>query len=203
MPAQSTSRDLAISLINNGYCSNTWRLLLRHTFEAHSALPGFCFTCQIDGCSQTFKNHSSILSHISRIHGGLANLEKSAIPSTALGTSSTQEVLPSCSEQDTNDFEDKTNELYEADDNIIGMGSVKQTERAAALFLLTMKEKYRVTHVGIDFTVEQLQTIISLIVNDFKTSILTNCDANTSIDPDFLNSIEIQNPFNRIQTQYM
>ena len=168
------------------YCSNTWRLLLRHTFEAHSALPRFCFTCQIDGCTQTFKNHSSILSHISRIHGGLANLEKSAIPST------TQEVLPSCSEQDTNDFED--------DDNDIGMGSVEQTERAAALFLLTLKEKYRVTQVGIDFTV-QIQTIISLIVNDLKTSILTNCDANASIDLDFLNSIEIQNPACKLNLQ--
>lgn len=50
--------------------SSTWRLWLRHTFEAHSSEPTFHLRCGIGGCCLTFKHLSSMLSHLSRKHPG-------------------------------------------------------------------------------------------------------------------------------------
>ena len=43
---------------------------MRHTFEAHSNVPGFNFTCGVGGCPQTFKRYSAITSHLRRKHRG-------------------------------------------------------------------------------------------------------------------------------------
>ena len=51
------------------FCPRSWLLFMRHTFQAHSNEPNFIFTCGVNGCQQTFKNYSSITSHLKRRHG--------------------------------------------------------------------------------------------------------------------------------------
>ena len=151
------------------YCvfvSLEWKILLKHSFEAHSALPGFSFSCHINGCVQTFTKYKSILSHISRQHEGLSQVEDNSI------TTEPEDHVMAVNSSDSDDYMDVVNELGRNEDqgssqqsqesaanNAVDLTSAAttMTEKTAALFILSLKEQHRVTQTGIDFTVDQVQ----------------------------------------------
>lgn len=94
----------------------TWKLWLRHTFEAHSAEPTFRLRC---GCCSTFKCYSSMLSHLSRKHSGQCEISSSN-PSCIEGVpQGIEDEILSNSSQDREDhtlnencFAEETDEYY-------------------------------------------------------------------------------------------
>ena len=107
---------------------------MRHSFEAHSSSPNFIFTCGVDGCPQTFTKLSGIMSHLSRKHKGV-NLDNSQVESEISPTFGSEECHEEMAVgvQDTAVPEDP-NESYE-----------NKLERSAALFLLSLKERFEIT----------------------------------------------------------
>lgn len=127
----------------------SWRSWLRHTFEAHSFEPSFNFTCEINGCTSSFKLLSSYFSHLNRKHPSHLALEPSA---------STDENLSILANSQDSNTASHCNEVVTSYYDISGDDEVPDTcdhdrpptlaggaKRSGALFLLTLKEKYRVT----------------------------------------------------------
>lgn len=142
------------------YCQffcNSWKELLRHTFQSHSSLPGFRHVSQVNGCLQAFKNYSSMLSHLSRIHGGLSNLSNCSISGVEPHSSLSSEYEIESNET----VEDSDDEVYgnicnDTDDDLQAdvledsliqnraqdhVENIVLSDKVAALFLLNLKQR--------------------------------------------------------------
>ena len=210
------------------YCdflSHSWRELLKHTFQAHSALPGFRQSCPVQGCLQSFSNYSSMLSHLSRHHGGLSNISDDTVshetPISAHETGSSNDEIVGDGDVDVNNLQREyyfTDSPHSRDDvthnkdanTAITAAATDHSrcqftsEKAAALFLLNLKERHRVTQEGIDFTVDQVQNMVSGILDDVKESIICrvgNDDA--QLIADINDTFDSHQPFRNLKTKYM
>lgn len=161
---------------------------MRHAFEAHSSSPNFSFTCGIDGCPQTFSTFSAITSHFRRKHRGT---------SAALSSSE-----PQC-------FQSSESEgIVTNEESLPGLASSQEdrVQRSAALFLLTLKERYEITQTALDFAVGQVHQMVTYIVEDIQASVEEHLRANGTplIDmPAISECFQVPDPFCDLQTEHM
>uniref|UniRef100_A0A1X7V2N3 C2H2-type domain-containing protein n=2 Tax=Amphimedon queenslandica TaxID=400682 RepID=A0A1X7V2N3_AMPQE len=177
--------------------------------------------CRVTGCTQSFTKYCSILSHISRHHGGLNSIDEKDIFGTVgeeieggtvdLNEQSSNSIdEPLTADQFQEELEPLA--LPEASTGLTGTHHIEMVESTAslrceeyqiksALFLLRLEERYRVTQVGIDFTVNQVRSINATIMNDVKASVLSLVDENnrSSIEDCF----DDVNPFKHLETSYL
>lgn len=171
---------------------------MRHSFEAHSSSPNFSFTCGIDGCSHSFTTFSAVMSHLNRKHKGV-DLDSAAF------------VASSDDLQQSHSYESQSNQLMETSHE---EGSLSQCfsyvpdsrtdhlQRSAAIFLLTLKERYEITQSALNFAVGQVQQMITYAVEDMQTTIKQHLQAN-DVSVDMLDGLSAPDPFNSLQTEYM
>ena len=219
------------------HCSfrcSIWRKLIKHTFDCHSALPGFQFVCCLSGCTRTFKTYSAISSHINRDH---TSLERPILTlPTPLSTALTDDdvvATTACRRALTSDGVDvcvhETNDPYICDigeyfDEFMGSEqsehdsmdmeiqadeepSILHIQKAAARFLLTLKEQHRLTQVAINFLVSQVKEIVECIVKDVKTMVAKVLVENSFVSSNddlqcFDKCYENINPFTGLETEY-
>ena len=158
------------------YCcfkSQKWRILLRHTFECHSSTPTFLFNCPALGCSQSFRTFSGISSHIVRKHPRF---------------NFSMQVSTSQSDLVSNDFEisnmnSEVQCMLDGDSmdhgNAVELNipTFTNQQKSAALFILTLKERYCITQVALDFAIGQVKEMVGYIMDDVKLNLqqqLTN-----------------------------
>ena len=173
---------------------------MRHTFESHSSEPNFSFTCGIDGCRQTFNKYSSIKSHISRKHRGL---ERVGILS---GTDENTSIVTS-----STNFDDDLDSTGDGVDVSVDRARTTDTQsrltRSAALFLITLKEKYALTQSATDFAVGQVKELMMYMLEDLKSSVdsaLQEFSLETGSEvPDLAHCYENINPFLHLETEHM
>ena len=156
----------------------------KHIFEAHSFDSEFRYMCGISSCTRVFESGSSFdafRSHCNRKHH---NWQHNFTPSfedssgiTVSGSScgsdtSTRETCESTectlydhteSIQEARDFDENV-VIAEAHDqpkssNIVLREDVK---KAAAKFILTLKEKFKLTQVSLDYTVKAVDELLVL-----------------------------------------
>ena len=87
--------------------------------------------------------------------------------------------------------------------------TINTLERSAALFLLSLKERYEITQTALDFAVSQVQQMVLFAVEDvkelFQTTLLPSLQAGGSqveladIDECF----QAPNPFSNLQSEHM
>ena len=85
--------------------------------------------------------------------------------------------------------------------------SILQMQKAAAKFLLTLKEQHRLTQVAVNFLVSQVKEIIECIVKEVKTmvakALLENSFVSANDDLQYLDKCyENTNPFMGLETKY-
>ena len=165
---------------------------MRHVFETHSNEPNFKFPCC--SCGQTFSQYSSMVSHLSRKH-------RSSDVATA-----TQPVTL----QDQGDiFSPEPSTEGHADylpvDPLLNRSEHFRLRRAAALFLLTLKEKYKLTQTTIDFAVCQVQHMVSYALQDMKDEVQQHVARTLGAElPDLIDIMDTSiDPFEGLQTEYM
>ncbi len=137
------------------FCCPTWRQLLRHTFESHSASPNFSYTCGIDGCPQTFHKYSTILSHLSRKHPTVQSYPQPMVVNNEIevegaDASSVDEMLQVAT---------------------LPTATGRTVQRPAAMFLLTLKEQYRLTQKAVDFVSSQVKEMVNYAVEDLGLAV--------------------------------
>ena len=85
--------------------------------------------------------------------------------------------------------------------------SILHIQKAAARFLLTLKEQHRLTQVAINFLVSQVKEIVECIVKDVKTMVAKVLVENLFVSSDddlqcFDKCYENTNPFTGLETEY-
>ena len=178
------------------FSSFEWKKLLRHTFEAHSNIPGFLFTCGLDGCPQTFQTSSGITSHLRRKHRG-RDFDNQSITSM-----SNCSVLPAVIPEETSNDD----QIGQDPEIQLGTPDVDQLQKAAALFLLCLKERYQITQTAVDFAVGQVQLMLSYGVEDIRNTVemrLRSHSLEASAVSDIMESINIIDPFMCLRSEYM
>ena len=77
-------------------------------------------------------------------------------------------------------------------------------QRTAALYLLTLKEKYKLTQTAIDFTVSQTKLIVDKIVEDLSSAVRKEVASIADYDASRVLSVfeNIRNPFVGLETHY-
>ena len=176
-----------------------WRVFLRHTFESHSSLPNFSFNCPVDGCNQTFQTFSAISSHLSRKHPthdldlthSLTRTDPADIGVDNLSSTEHYEDNHSFIQQENNICRDMDHKIM--------------VQRSAALFLLTLKERYSVTQTALDFAIQQIKGMVGYLVEDMKANLkerFENCPGEVAL-PDITECFNCTDPFANLGTEYL
>lgn len=134
------------------------------------------YACQIDNCPRAFtlgSTYSSFVSHASRKHPNWRTTLNNAPPIKRLEPLLPME--PDVIEQSENsggncNSEDPEQMDYDAPEQQCDL-SDHDTQKAAARFLLTLKERYRLSQVAVDFAVGAVKQIVSLIYKNVRKSV--------------------------------
>lgn len=204
------------------YRCSKWRNLLRHTFECHSSVPGFRFSCSLSGCKRTFKTLSAISSHINRDH--TSTEEPTPSSATREEESDSEDdsdittpivdhftaVLDRDSDCDTEDFQyphDHSDSGKQSEEIIEDSSSVR-LQKAAARFILSLKEQHRLTQVAVNYLVSQVKEMVACVIDDVREAVETvlvekNLVSSNSHDifKTFDHCYE-NNPFAGLETEY-
>ena len=159
--------------------------------------------CGIAGCPSSFKRYSSMLSHLSRKHNNQDPLQP-INPSTVY-----QELDMSCDSSistDVNgdqeniqpDFPEQMVDSTPGSNQVAGLGPCN---KAAGLFLLTLKEKHRLTQAAVDFTLSQVKQLTKYVVEDVQSSVLGELQGCANI-PDLSSCFAEVNPFEGLETEH-
>ena len=176
------------------YRTGTWKQLTRHTFECHSSVPGFSFQCGLRSCVRTFSNYSALQSHIARNH------DAGDIPDMAYFGCHTESPLSEMT-ADLNPEDAGEGEEY-MEQSPPRLARVNRLAKAAANFLLVLKEQHRLTQVSINFLVEQVNFIVYGVVDNIKKVVLSKL-SNEDIDLTILEScFENVSPFKGLETEH-
>ena len=194
------------------YRSNNRMDLIRHNFATHSMEPSFRIVCGIKGCAHSFvfgSTFSSFKSHVSRKHPNWQQCvnESESLLSDAAASQVSVTLGAGCDgEVDPVVFPNSPNtntDLFSI--SVCDPGPKSQpcprrsAQEAAALFLLTFKEQYKLPQRAIDFAVGSIQSILSDVCATLQESMqvsLRSPDCNLDFQ-------EHEDPFYCLQTEYM
>lgn len=127
---------------------------MRHTFQCHSSTLDFSYSCGISGCIQTFNTYSAMVSHLQRKH------PRFEVSTDDLNTNTPQEEGESVPQV----FDDSQLDPVEMVDEL-------SAKKSAALLLLNLKERHRLTQSAVNFTVGQIKQMMEYAFKDIKMSI--------------------------------
>ena len=190
-----------------------YRSYTRHVFESHSSIPNFEFTCGIQGCIRKFRNYHTLKSHIVRNHSGedLNSVpERFDSPSENTGSDIDTAENDECPSELDDDLDMDPEQLQTVCTmQSGGLSGANQLQKSSALFLLTLKEKYRLTQTAVDFAVDQIKTTVEHIIDDLREGVAREVMNITSElsddDKSRIYSVfdNAKNPFSGIETQYL
>ena len=143
-----------------------------------------------------------MMSHLSRKHKGVDLDNAQLVTDFSLTTREEQsEVLDERMDVSREESIAQADFTEESD-------SQSKLERSAALFLISLKERFEITQSALDFAVSQVQLMIEFAVEDVRESVkdtllphLQACDAETFTDID--ECFHVPNPFANLQSEYM
>ena len=154
---------------------------MHHVFDTHSNEPNFKFACNI--CSQTFTKYSSMTSHLYRKHRGQAHQSSVAATDDQEPPTSIAEIQHTLAEMDENSAEIDGSSAEVDAQSLQAERSLpcNSLQRSAALFLLTLKEKYKLTQTAVDFAVGQVQCMVNFALDDMRRRM--ELSSTFSLDP--------------------
>ena len=93
------------------------------------------------------------------------------------------------------------------EDETLASISENSSKKHAALLLLTLKEKHRLTQVSVDFAVHQIESMVEYTVSDIKAlveeKIREHCKAFGVDVPDLNECFDNTNPFSGLESEYL
>lgn len=192
----------------------SWRNHIRHTFEAHSCEPNFSFMCDINGCTKTTSNYSTLMSHLSRQHRDV-DIETPSVHSLVTSFPHDEDDT----RMDLSGFENSSSNRSPGPDRsgltedqmdhlAPNLKAQESLQRSAALFLLTLKERYQLTQSALDFTVTQVKEMLFYDHQDKVAAINTALHNRQSgecppTQAELSDCLEYKNPFATLQTEHL
>ena len=159
--------------------------VVKHLFQAHTVEDNFCYVCVISSCTHAFTTGASFdtfCGHCARKHHDWKNgfiptvnveaVGSTDIPYSSLGLFDSGEVevgTVSCSTASDQDMDEADFNLSQTVNNTnkcepehAGPEDVKM---AAAKFLLTLKEEFKLTQTSLDYTIKAVVETMLLSAN--------------------------------------
>ena len=145
---------------------------MKHVHHVHSYQSNFSVVCGISGCPRTYNKFSSYKKHVYRVHRQDCNL----------GIGQPITLLPITDATDTEAICDIVQPLEESVDEECGIiddttGQPQQqhvtaVSHHAAMMLLQLKQKYKLSQVALDAVTEEFTSLLQYKLSEVEESIL-------------------------------
>ncbi len=188
---------------------------IKHAFSSHSMDLSFIFHCGIEGCLHSFKygsTYCSFKTHAIRKHRNW----QQQVNSRSTSIDVTESTTRTRSSQTLHGLTDETEMDFSLCDEIDlpitssissdpgNEHSTRTPEETAALFLLSYKEKYRLSQTAINYAVGSINSICENVCSNIRQSIETQHQKNGSISmTDVDECFVVNDPFAGIGTEYL
>ena len=141
-----------------------WKENVKHVFQCHSSSPNFRYVCGLSGCVQSFKTYSAYSSHLLRKHENrdFTQLQSAVVTDPVSGPESQKQDLE-------NDVQ--LSGIEDHDGLYTPTVTSTPAQRSSALLLLTLKERYRLTQAGVNFSVDQVKQVVENVLDEVKSSV--------------------------------
>lgn len=178
--------------------------------------PAFHFVCGIRGCLHSFKvgsTYSSFKSHASRKHPNWQESvnDEAVERSPPLTPSLSEDLNSQILTLTQSGCPILTGQEFASGETACSLCTVQllttpplscpSAQRAAALFLLTFQEKYKLSQSAINFAVGSINTIVDSVCESTQSS-LQEALATGDVDAMKLYLDELESPFAQLQTEY-
>ena len=180
---------------------------MKHVFQAHCSESNFHYVCGITDCPHAFKTgatYASFLTHCNRKHsnwreilGRKLCLQFQIFPELD-DHSASSEGQPDVQEPMNLQQYDHSHDLCSSNE-LLTMSSEK-VELAAARFLLTLKEKYRLTQASLNFALESVSDIINITSRNIEHAVCQEL-SESGISPS-PSCFHTPDPFSNLKTEY-
>ena len=185
------------------FCSDDNLIYTKHVFQAHCTESNFHYVCGITDCPHAFKTgaiYTSFLTHCNRKHSNWREVLRRnlclqfQIPLELEhnGQPDAQEAM----DPDRQQF-DHSHDLYSSNELTV---SNEDVELAAARFLLTLKEKYRLTQASLKFALESVGDIINVTCRSIEHAVHQEL-SESGISPSPC-CFHTPDPFSNLKTEY-
>ena len=148
-----------------------YRDFCKHLRLFHAHQPGFKVPCRINGCQRSYTNLRSYQNHVSNVHNWVKDErlvfdEEECLPTNDKLCDNLDDSSDDNNSNDDNDDNDRTNTGifdycdYEQSDKTLDISSYSQgysqemLQKSSAIFLLGLKEKYKLTQTAIQGIIE-------------------------------------------------
>ena len=212
MAMTSMSTSPGVRCISNcnycSFCSDDNLTFVKHIFQAHSSESSFHYVCGITNCSHTFKadtTYATFLTHCNRKHSNWREaLSKQVITESRSQPGDSFQPESGDNPEADDDDAQETMDLGELVNHPLSNESVttsdEDIELAAARFLLTLKEKYRLTQASLNFALESVDDIIKITSQRIQHSVYKELD-DSGLSLTF-SCFQMCNPFSNLRTEY-
>ena len=192
------------------FCSSDNYFFIKHLFLAHCSECTFFVVCGISSCRHEFKtgaSFSSYLSHCNQKHCHWKEvLSKSADfeiinTSGAILLASNSQVH--CHREDIIDNAKmgttvECNSIHKCDSN----ENHNDLPLVAARFLINLKEKYKLTQSSLNFILDSVVDIITIISKSIEKSVQERIGQSAYSDLSLSTCFTVLNPFANLMTEY-
>ena len=158
-------------------------VFVKHLFEAHCLESNFFYICGISSCRYEFTSgstYATFLTHCNRKHN---KWRETLCQSTILDGHclyTCDSGITNAESKSSSETVDFCDDMITEDSDVMSVIAKPQFSEeedivlAAARFLITLKEKYRLTQASLDFALESVDDIIKLTSQRIENSV-QNC----------------------------
>lgn len=165
---------------------------LKHVQLFHSHQPSFSITCGISGCLRHFKNFRVFRNHVYAFHSGDPNISN--------------EPASNHEDDDNGSVESPVVTSSGSNSSESTATSIEDLQRHTALFLLGLKEKYKLTQAAIEGVIEGVTGLIQYQLSLLHSQVCENLQKN-QMSPDCINHLfsdvgPFGRPFSGLETKH-
>lgn len=200
--------------ICNKFASRTFKAVLRHIRSVHSFDPSFEIVCGINDCPRSYKNFLSYKKHIIRKHLDVYDPQRSSRVNSCRNASSSEDDEDADSDMAAYSSNSPSHIVLDstvADSE--STGEINESdlwnENLAALFILKMKEIYKMSQSSIDSITTDFTELLQSHLHNYKLKV-KRLLLSTGIEVDkypqiteFLHQEELTDPFISLQTKFL
>lgn len=187
--------------------------LIKHCFDTHSSFePAFCLVCGIKGCLHQFRfgsTFSSFKTHATRKHPNWRNeittRQVNSIPNDVRDDSETSlslSVALLCPDEHPSSVDEYPSLVDECSGSDARVTKVRSVEETAALFILTLKKRYKLTQSALNFALGSVNEIISGVCNSIEQTLLLSIDK-SALDLEISSICQYNDPFRSLKSEYL
>ena len=168
-----------------------YREFCKHLRLFHAHQPGFRVPCRINGCQRSYTNLRSFQNHVSSVHNwakdeGLMLVEEECLLTNGKSCDDSNDYDDDTDDSDDNDNNDDNGKNHTGSYGIFESGGHEQSDdtfevpcysremlqKSSAIFLLGLKEKYKLTQTAIHGIIEGFTNVTQQQIGSLQSQVV-------------------------------